>query len=105
MQSSGRVEQLKTNYTYMSCRFRELGFDISHTESAIIPLFVGDEATISLMARDFYDAGIFVNAVFHPAVPPRKSRFRLSIMATHTMEELDTFIEVAGKLGKKYKII
>lgn len=105
MQTSERVEQLKQNYTYVSENLSKLGYSTGKTESAIIPMMIGDEATISLMARDFFENDIFVNAVFHPAVPPKQSRFRISVMATHTKEQLDRFLNVADKLGKKYKII
>ena len=32
---------------------------------------------------------LFINAVEYPAVPMHKERFRISIMATHTKEDID----------------
>jgi glycine C-acetyltransferase len=37
----------------------------------------------------FHQKDIFINAVEYPAVPPGKERFRISMMTTHTKEDID----------------
>jgi glycine C-acetyltransferase len=40
-------------------------------------------------ANQFHKRGIFVNSIEYPAVPLSLQRFRISIMATHTKEDID----------------
>ena len=48
-----------------------------------------------------FDAGIYTNAVFPPAVPPSKSLLRTSYMATHTDAQLDFVLETFYQVGKE----
>ena len=53
-------------------------------------------------AYHFHRAGIFINAIEYPAVPENMQRFRISIMATHTKEDLDKLIENVEKVWEDY---
>jgi glycine C-acetyltransferase len=44
-------------------------------------------------ALRFHEAGVFVNCVEYPAVPLDQQRFRVSLMATHTKEDIDRLVE------------
>jgi 8-amino-7-oxononanoate synthase len=48
-----------------------------------------------------FEAGIYTNAVFSPAVPPSKSLLRTSYMATHTDAQLDFVLEAFYQVGKE----
>ena len=69
---------------------KRMGFNLGNAETAIIPIIVGDETKLKLMSREVHEAGIFVNPVYYPAVPKKLSRLRLSLMDTHTQEDLTT---------------
>ena len=64
--------------------FRSLGFEIGHTETPIIPLFIRDNEKTFLFTKMLFDEGIFVNPVVSPAVPSADTLIRFSLMATHT---------------------
>lgn len=98
-------ENLWRNIKYMKENLRSLGFRTGQTESAIIPVMIGDELTQKKMSRRFHEEGIYVNAIPHPAVPKGQERFRFSVMATHTREDLDRTLEVVEKLGREFGII
>ncbi len=93
------------NIRYMRENLKSLGFDTAQSETAIIPVMIGDELTLKKMSRNLHEEGIYTNAIPHPAVPKGHERFRVSVMATHTQEDLDTTLEVFEKLGRKYGII
>ncbi len=98
--------QLWNNITYFKDILVSLGFDIvENTQSAIIPLIVGEEILLKKMSARLHEEGIYVNPVPYPAVPRDKTRFRISIMATHTREDLDTTLEVFEKVGREFGII
>ena len=100
-----RFERLWANIRYMTGRLAEKGFDLGKTDSAIIPIVIKDEAKLQGILADLHEAGIFMNYVAFPAVPKRKCRLRMSMMAQHTCDDLDCVIDVMVRLGRKYGII
>lgn len=85
--------------------FRNLGCEIGHTETPIIPLFIRDNYMTFAITRDLLEEGIFVNPVVSPAVAPTDTLIRFSLMATHTKEQLDIALEKIGKVFRKYNLI
>lgn len=98
-------EQLWKNINYMMTNLRQLGFNLGRAETAIIPVIVEDEGLLKQMSRDVHQAGIFLNPVYYPAVPKKLSRLRLSLMATHTQEDLDDTLSALEYVGRKYGLI
>ena len=92
------------NIKYMKENLLSLGFNVGKTESAIIPVIVGDGLTLRKMSKRIYEEGIYLSAVPYPAVPKGEERFRLSLMATHTKQDLDKTLEVLEKVGKEFNI-
>ena len=66
---------------------------------------INDEAKLQTILMGLHDAGIFMNYVAYPAVPRRKCRLRMSMMAQHTPDDLDYVVEVMGRLGREHGII
>ncbi len=85
--------------------FREMGFHTGESKTPIIPIFIGDLEKAFMMRKLLFDAGIFVNPVVPPAVPPEQTLIRTSFMATHTDPQLDFALEAFEKVGKKLGII
>jgi 7-keto-8-aminopelargonate synthetase-like enzyme len=56
--------------------------------SAILPLIVGDEAKAVELAASLRERGIFVPAIRYPTVARGKARFRLTVTAAHTAEDI-----------------
>jgi 8-amino-7-oxononanoate synthase len=55
---------------------------------AVTAVPTGDEEVTAAAWRQAFDDGVYVNAVAHPAVPRGQGVLRLSVMATHTPEQL-----------------
>ncbi|MDD5218687.1 MAG: aminotransferase class I/II-fold pyridoxal phosphate-dependent enzyme [Candidatus Omnitrophica bacterium] len=100
-----RVEQLWKNIRYMVKHLKEMGYDTGHTQSAIIPVLIGDEQKLREMSFEVQEAGIYLSSIPYPAVPRGQARFRLSMMATHTPDDMDQALDVLRKVGKKYGIL
>lgn len=100
-----RVDMLKeiTNYSLNS--FRTLGFEIGHTQSPIIPLYVRDTDKTFMITQELFEDGIFVNPVIPPACSPDATLIRFSLMATHTKEQVDIATDKLYKIFKKYGVI
>ena len=104
MDSSDVVEKLRENTVYMQNALRTAGFNILNTETPIIPLVVGDIEVLTYMVKDAFDNGYFINAIVPPVVPPNLTRFRISVMASHTKEDMDGLVDLLIKLFEKYNL-
>ena len=101
-----RMDKLRDNYTYMRDELRRLGFELGHTETAVIPIYIRQDLRTIMMWRDLLDEyGIYTNPFISPGVPPKNAMLRTSYMATHERSHLDRGLEAFEKVGKKYGVI
>ncbi|MDO5395750.1 MAG: pyridoxal phosphate-dependent aminotransferase family protein [Bacteroidales bacterium] len=92
-----------TNYALEG--FRNMGCEIGHTSTPIIPLYIRDDFKTFAVTRDLFNEGIFVNPVVTPAVPPQDTLIRFSLMATHTEEQVTRALEAVRKVFRAHNII
>jgi 8-amino-7-oxononanoate synthase len=95
-----RIEHLWKLTDYALRGFREMGCEIGHTSTPIIPLYVRDNEKTFYITKDLFEHGIFVNPVVAPAVASSDTLIRFSLMATHTFEQLDYALE---KIEKSFR--
>lgn len=84
---------------------REMGFNCGESVTPVVPVIIGNDMNTVFAWRACFDAGIYVNPVLPPGVPPNKSLLRTSYMATHTDEQLDRVIEAFRVVGLKTGLI
>ncbi len=85
--------------------FRNMGCEIGHTSTPIIPLFIRDDFKTFKITRELFDEGLFVNPVVTPAVAPQDTLIRFSLMATHTKEQVEYALEKFQKVFRKHGLI
>jgi 8-amino-7-oxononanoate synthase len=100
-----RVDRLHAIAGKMREGFRALGFNAGASETPIIPIIIGDDEKTFAFWRALFEAGIYVNPVIPPAVPPNLSLLRTSYMATHTDEQLDRVLSIFERVGRELAII
>ena len=100
-----RREILWKNTHFLKDGLNTLGFKTGLSETPIIPVIVGDNLKCFQMWRELRNAGIFVNPIISPAVPPDHALIRVSIMATHVQKHLEFALEIFEKVGKKLGVI
>lgn len=100
-----RIKHLWDLTHYALDGFRQMGCEIGHTETPIIPLFIRDNNLTFLIVKELFDEGIFVNPVVSPAVAPDETLIRFSLMATHTKEQLDFALKAIHKIFKKHNLV
>lgn len=96
------LNQLNKNIEFIKKELTKLNFNIGNSQSAVIPLIVEDDLTAHKIALELEEYNIFVNAIAYPAVKHREARLRLSIMATHSQDELEYFIAKLKIITDKY---
>ena len=85
--------------------FRQMGCEIGHTSTPIIPLFIRDDFKTFKVTRELFDEGLFVNPVVTPAVAPQDTLIRFSLMATHTQPQVEYALEKIEKVFRNNGII
>ena len=100
-----RVDRVNAIGEKMRLGFHSLGFNIGSSCTPIIPIMVGDDMRTIFAWKALFDAGVFVNPVISPAVPPGHQLLRTSYMATHTDEQLDRVLEIFEQVGKQIGLI
>ncbi len=92
-------QKLRDNINYTAACLNQLGFP-ANSLTPIFPLRVPVNMNIRNASFEFHQKGIFINSIEYPAVPKSQQRFRISIMATHTKEDIDRLIEAIAEIWR-----
>ena len=99
-----RKSKLWENIKHYKEGLDDMGYDTMNTESAVIPIYLGDEANAIKMARVLNQEGIFACPYIYPAVPPKTARFRTLMTTNHSSEEIEYALKGFQKAKKKVKL-
>ncbi|RZM25134.1 MAG: aminotransferase class I/II-fold pyridoxal phosphate-dependent enzyme [Pedobacter sp.] len=99
-----RIDQLWANTNYAKKLLLDAGFDIGHTDSPIIPVYIRDNDKTFLVTNILSNNGIFVNPVVSPAVPSNSSLIRFSLMATHTFAQIEEAVDKLSAAAKEVQV-
>lgn len=92
--------KLWENIGYLKKKLTENNFDTLKSETQIIPIFIGDDQKAIAASRKMLEYGVFAPCVRWPAVAHGQSRLRITLMSTHTKEQIDIFFEALTKTRK-----
>ncbi len=95
-------EKLRENISYFKKGLNDINIDFGNTESAIFPIMIRDEKKVDEAATFLIENGIYVNPILYPAVPRKNSRLRISILATHTTDNLNKALNLIDHTSKKF---
>ena len=82
-----RCARLQENVRVFCAALAENGIQ-ARSETAIVPLVVGEESLAVEIAKELERQGILVSAIRYPTVAKGSARLRVALAATHTEEEL-----------------
>lgn len=89
---------LMNNIQHFKKGLQTLGYKFHHDhESSIIPVIIKDETKMGKIYQSLLDDGIWCVPVVYPVVSRRNCRFRFTIMASHTIAELDYALSALEK--------
>jgi 8-amino-7-oxononanoate synthase len=100
------------NARYLHQGLSELGFHVvaptllpdgTEVVTPVVPVLVGDDWKAVFLWKRLYEAGVFVNVMIHPAVPPSGALLRTSVMATHDRETLDRALEAFAEVKRGFE--
>lgn len=82
-----RVRRLQENVRWFCRQLQERGL-AACSETAIVPIRIGDEEKALRISEDLMKRGFFIPAIRYPTVRKGEAMLRAALMATHTREEL-----------------
>lgn len=94
-----RVAELKEKVSVFVGELNSQGVRTS-TESAIVPIIIGDEKAAVRASEELLKEGYLISAIRYPTVARGSARLRAAIMATHSREKL---IEAARAIASVCK--
>jgi 8-amino-7-oxononanoate synthase len=86
----------------LRARLADQGWNIGASQSQIIPLIVGDEASALRLAAELREAGFWAPAIRPPSVGRGEARLRISLTAAHTREMVDRLAETLHRLADRH---
>ena len=95
----GRKNLMKNSYLFKK-HLISLGFDIGPSQTPIIPLITKEPEVTMEFSRRLFEEGIFVQGIRPPTVPKGQARLRITLMATHSREDLSLALDKIELIGK-----
>ncbi len=96
-ESDRLVTRLAANGETLRDELAREGFDVSGSTTQIIPLVIGEADLAMRICELAIERGVFAQAIRPPTVPEGTSRLRLTVMATHSRDELREAARVLGR--------
>jgi len=100
-ESEHLVQKLWGNVDYLRKGFTDLGFDIGHSETPIIPVMLRDEDLARSFSAKLFEEGVFASAICFPMVPKGTARVRVIVSASFSKEDCDAGLAAFKKVSQE----
>ena len=100
-----RTARLHENNAYFRGRLRAEGFNLGHSQSPIVPVFIEDYEVLFKVTTELFAEGIFTVAVTFPAVGPKEGRLRFIVSAAHSRSAIDRTVDALCKVCKRHGVL
>jgi len=97
-ESERLTQKLWGNVDYLRKGFTELGFDIGHSETPIIPVMLGDEEVAKAFSARLFEEGVFASPIVFPMVPRGTARVRVIVSASFSQADCDAGLAAFGRV-------
>ncbi len=96
-----RLSRLWRNVHQLRGELLESGFNLERSESAILPVVVGDDQKTLEFGRAVRRRGMFCQTVVYPGVAVGDARLRISVTSEHTDEDLAQAAEIIRESARE----
>jgi len=92
------------NVEFLRGRLAEAGVDIGASTSQVVPIFVRDDQKIFRLGEELLHEGVYLQPIRYPAVSKHQSRFRISVSAAHTLDQLEEGVRIISRVLERHGI-
>src|SRR5262245_45482378 len=100
-----RRQALRYNCRLLRAGLESLGYSLGTSHSQILPLMIGDATQCMKLSDDLLQRGVFVQGIRPPTVPAGTSRLRITLMATHSCDDIDKALQVFKEIAQEPKSV
>ena len=104
-ESTELVDRLWDNANFFKKEMQQLGFDIGHSQTPIVPVMLGEAPLAQQFSRRLFEAGLFAMAIGYPTVPQGKARIRIMNSAAHSRDDLEQALDIFKRVGHEMNVI
>ncbi len=99
------VHRLWQNAEFLKKEMANMGFDVGHSTTPIIPVMLGEASLAQDFSRKLLENGVFAMAIGYPTVPQGKARIRVMNTAAHSQSDLEEALDAFSRVGKALGVI
>ncbi|WP_027338855.1 8-amino-7-oxononanoate synthase [Halonatronum saccharophilum] len=92
------IEKLWNNIKFLKSGLEDLGYDLLPSNSAIIPIIIGDAKRATSLSKALLEEGVLAPAIRPPTVAKGSSRLRVTVMANHSRSDLEEALRAFAKV-------
>jgi 7-keto-8-aminopelargonate synthetase-like enzyme len=89
-----RRERLAANAAYFRGALQSMGLNTGRSTTHVVPIILRDRRLLYQAGLQLRERGLYLVPIDYPAVPEDAVRFRTSLSAAHTREDLDTALNL-----------
>jgi glycine C-acetyltransferase len=86
--------RLWANVAHIRRLLGEEGIDVGESTSQVIPVMIRNDRRIFEIGHRLQRAGLYLQPIVYPAVAKHRSRFRISVSAAHTHDQLNEGVAI-----------
>ncbi len=99
------VTRLWHNTDFFKQEMANMGFDIGHSTTPIVPVMLGEAPLAQQFSRRLFEQGVFAMAIGFPTVPQGKARIRVMNTAAHSQDDLEQALVAFQTVGRELGVI
>jgi 7-keto-8-aminopelargonate synthetase-like enzyme len=104
-QEPQRRTKLWRNREFLHNGLVDMGFQLTNTQSPILPIIVKNPELGLQMSHRLREEGVWIPAIRPPTVPKGTSRLRVTVTADHSIEQIEIALRALQKVGTALKAI
>lgn len=99
------VAELKEKSEYMRSSLKEIGFDLGHSDTHIMPVMCREERKALFMHVALLENGVMMVPITYPGVKQGEERLRVNITRGHTKDEMNQALELLKLYGEAFFVL
>jgi glycine C-acetyltransferase len=99
------VQELQEKAAYMRKGLSEIGFDLGHSNTHIMPIMIRDETKAMFTHVALLEHGVLMVPIMYPAVKEGQERLRLNVTRGHTYEDMDKALDLLRTFADSFSLV
>ena len=98
------VSELHDKAEYMRKSLQQIGFDLGHSNTHIMPVMCRDERKALFMHVALLENGVMMVPITYPGVKQGEERLRVNVTRGHSREDMDRALGLLDRFGRHYQV-